>query len=80
MEGHIQSVAPYSYLQGPSPMIPDADVSGAGLVLRRSIVSQRREMLCKFPRQQRTGDRGTLGHAGHVVLCNHAENLACPGA
>ena len=61
-------------------MVPGADVGGAGLVLRRSIVSQRRETLCKFPRQYQTGDRGTPGHAGLVVLCNHAENLACPGA
>ena len=79
-EGHIQSMAQYGHSQGPSPMIPDADVGGAGLVLRRSVVSQRRETLCKFPQQYRTGDRRTSGHAGHVVFCNHAENLACPGA
>ena len=35
-------------------------------------------MLSKFPRQYRTGDRRTLGHAGHVILCNHAENLGMP--
>ena len=60
-------------------MIPDLDVGGTGLVLGRSVVSQWRETLCKFPWQYRAGDPGTLGHAGHVVLCDHAENLACPG-
>ena len=70
----------YGHLQGPSLVVPDTDVGGARLVLGRSVVSQRRETLCKFPRQYRTGDRGTSGHTGHVVLCNHAENLACPGA
>ena len=79
-EGHIQSMAQYSHSQGPSPMVPDAEVGGARLVLGRSVVSQRRETLCKFPQQYRAGDRGTLGHTGHVVLCNHADNLACPGA
>ena len=79
-EGHIQSMAQYGHSQSSSPMVPDPDVGGAGLVLGRSVVSQRRETLCKFPRQYWAGDRGTSGHAGHVVLCNHAENLACPGA
>ena len=60
-------------------MIPDPDVGGAGLVLGRSVVSQRWEMLCKFPWQYRAGDCGTSGHAGHVVLCHHAEYLAGPG-
>ena len=73
-------MAQYGHSQGPSPMVSDTDVGDAGLVPGRSVVSQRREMLCKFPRQYRTGDRGTSGHAGHVVLHNHAENLACPGA
>ena len=73
-------MAQYGHSQGPSPMVPDADVGGAGLVLGRSVVSQRREMLCNFPRQYRAGDHRTSGHAGHVVLCNHAENLACLGA
>ena len=79
-EGHIQLMAQHGHSQSSSPMVPDPDVSGAGLVLGRSVVSQGREPLCKFPQQYRAGDRGTLGHAGHVVLCNHAENLACPGA
>ena len=61
-------------------MVPDPDVGGARLVFRRSIVSQRRETLREFPWQYRAGDRGTSGHAGHVVLRDHAENLACPGA
>ena len=61
-------------------MIPDPEVGGAGLVLGRSVVSQQRETLCKFPWQYRAGDRGTSGHAGHVVLCDHAEYLAGPGA
>ena len=61
-------------------MIPDLDVGGAGPVLGRSVVSQRWETLREFSWQYRAGDRGTSGHAGHVVLHDHAENLACPGA
>ena len=61
-------------------MIPDPDVGGARLVLRRSVVSQRWETLCKFPWQYRAGDRRTSGHTGHVVLRNHAEYLAGPDA
>ena len=61
-------------------MIPDLDVGGARLVFEWSVVSQRRETLHEFPWQYRAGDHGTSGHAGHVVLHDHAENLACPGA
>ena len=47
----FQTVAPYGHSQGPGLMIPDTDVSGTGLVLGRSILSQRRETVSKFPRQ-----------------------------
>ena len=60
-------------------MIPNLDIGGAGLVLGRSIVGQRQETLCKVPGYYRAGDRGTSGHAGHVVLCYHTEYLAGPG-
>ena len=49
-EGHIQTMEPHSHSQGPGPMIPDADISGASPVLRRGIVSQRRETVSQFPR------------------------------
>ena len=45
---------------------------------RSSVVSQWWEAVLKFPWQYRTGDQGTPGHAGHVILGNHAEYLACP--
>ena len=59
-------------------MIPDPDVSCARPIFRRGVVSQRWEPVLDFPGQYRTGDWGTPGHIGHVILGYHAEYLACP--
>ena len=59
-------------------MISDPDVSRTQPIFWRGIVNQGREAILKFPGQYRTGDRGTPGHAGHVILRDHTEYLACP--
>ena len=59
-------------------MIPDPDVSHARPIFWQGVVSQGREAVLEFPGQYRTGDWGTPGHAGHVILGDHTEYLACP--
>ena len=59
-------------------MIPDPYISRNRPIFWRGIVGQGQEAVLEFPGQYWTGDQGTPGHAGHVILGDHTEYLACP--
>ena len=44
-KGHVQAVAKYSHSHGPSLVISDPDISGAGSIVGRSVFGRRRKML-----------------------------------
>ena len=60
-------------------MVPDPDIGHARPIFRQGIIGQGRKPILDFPRLYWAGDRGTPGHAGHVILGDHTEYLTGPG-